>query len=196
MRRRVGTVLIVLGTVCLLAALSLWAYNMWDAWRAGQSVNDLQIELEDEEVKLKNTFPRDDDPSIFIDGYAYIGTLSVPRFGLALPVISEWSYDGLRIAPCRYTGSPKTNDLVICGHNYERHFGKMRDLDPGDTVTFTDIQEHVYTYEVEEVLTLQPTDVEKMITGDWDLTLFTCTIGGRARVTVRCRLVEEQSGIN
>ncbi len=191
MRRKVGTTLIVIGILCLIAALSLWAYNMWDAWRAGQSVTDIEIELEDEEDKLKDTFPKDDDPSIFIDGYEYIGTLSVSRFGLALPVISEWSYDGLRIAPCRYTGSAETNDLVICGHNYERHFGNMRNLDPGDTVTFTDIQGHVYTYEVEEVLILQPTDVEKMITGDWDLTLFTCTIGGQTRVTVRCRLVEE-----
>ncbi len=193
MRRRLGTIFIVLGTVCLLAALSLWTYNMWDAWRAGQAVNDIQIELEEEEDRLQNTFPREDDPSVFIDGYEYIGTLSVPGFGLALPVISEWSYPGLRVAPCRYTGSAQTKDLVICGHNYERHFGHMRDLDPGDTVTFTDLLGHVYTYEVEEVLILQPTDVEKMITGDWDLTLFTCTIGGQARVTVRCRLVEEFS---
>ncbi len=193
MRRKTGTVLIVLGTVCLLAALSIWAYDMWDAWRAGQSVADTQDALEEAEDDLQHTFPREDDPSIFIDGYEYIGTLSVPRFGLELPVISEWSYPGLRVAPCRYTGSAQTQDLVICGHNYERHFGNMRYLDPGDTITFTDLLGRVYTYEVEEVLILQPTEVEKMITGDWDLTLFTCTIGGRTRVTVRCRLIDSFS---
>ncbi len=34
-------------------------------------------------------------------------------------------------------------------------------------------------------------DVEEMITGDWDLTLFTCTLGGQTRVTVRCQLIEK-----
>ena len=28
--------------------------------------------------------------------------------------------------------------------------------------------------------------VEDMITGDWDLTLFTCTPGGQLRIAVRC----------
>ena len=40
------------------------------------------------------------------------------------------------------------------------------------------------------VETIQPTDIDKMITASdedaWDLTLFTCTTGGRARCAVRC----------
>ncbi len=186
MRHRIGTLLVVLGTGCLLAALSLWAYNLWDDARAGQTVVDTLDELEDYRDDSRDIFPHDDGPSVFLDGYEYIGTLSVPRFGLELPVISAWSYPGLRMAPCRFTGTAETGDLVICGHNYERHFGKIKNLDPGDTVVFTDIQGRTYTYQVEEVLILQPADVEEMITGDWDLTLFTCTIGGRTRVTVRC----------
>lgn len=31
----------------------------------------------------------------------------------------------------------------------------------------------------------------EMTGGDWDLTLFTCTIGGKKRITVRCTLTEE-----
>ena len=30
---------------------------------------------------------------------------------------------------------------------------------------------------------------EEMESGDWDLTLFTCTVGGRTRDTIRCILV-------
>ena len=33
---------------------------------------------------------------------------------------------------------------------------------------------------------LQPTAVEEMTSGDYDLTLFTCTYGGATRFTVRC----------
>jgi len=39
---------------------------------------------------------------------------------------------------------------------------------------------------------LLPTAVEEMTAGEWDLTLFTCTLGGRSRVTVRCELVETE----
>ncbi len=192
MWNKIGTGLITLGTVCLLSALSLWAYDVWDAWRAGQSVTDIQIELEDAEDEIQQTYPHEDDPFAMIDGYAYIGTLSVPRFGLELPVISTWSYPALRKAPCCYAGSAGTNDLVICGHNYERHFGHIHNLRPGDSVTFTNVLGHVFFYEVEEVVILQPTEVESMISGDWDLTLFTCTIGGRTRVTVRCRQTDDE----
>ncbi|MCD8118469.1 MAG: sortase [Lachnospiraceae bacterium] len=124
-----------------------------------------------------------------IDGSAYIGILTIPSLGLELPIQSEWSYAGLKIAPGRYSGSVWTDDLVICGHNYTRHFGNLKYLEQGDPLYFTDVNGNVFAYEVEEVVILQPTDVEEMMsreTGEWDLTLFTCTIGGQTRVTVRC----------
>ena len=40
-------------------------------------------------------------------------------------------------------------------------------------------------------VTLPETAVEEMRAGEWDLTLFTCTYDGRARVTVRCIRTEE-----
>ena len=74
--------------------------------------------------------------------------------------------ENLRKGPCRYAGSAYTNNLVIAGHNYRQHFGPIRNLSYGDVVRLA--------------------DMEAMITGDWDLTLFTCTTGGSARVAVRC----------
>ena len=39
-----------------------------------------------------------------------------------------------------------------------------------------------------ELETLSPFAIEEMTGGNWDLTLFTCTVGGQYRVTVRCVL--------
>ncbi len=198
MRHKAGTFCIAVGTVLLLAALSLLAYNRWDDWRAGQSVEETRVNLAEAEDAQKDDlndlywqyqyFVPDGGvmPTVEIDGYEYIGTLSIPQFGLELPVMSEWSYPGLRIAPGRYNGSVWTDDLIICGHNYERHFGNLRDFEPGDAISFTDVLGNVFDYEVAEIETLQPTAISEMKSGDWDLTLFTCTIGGRYRVTVRC----------
>ena len=41
-------------------------------------------------------------------------------------------------------------------------------------------------YKVANLETLGAYDVDEMEAGQWDLTLFTCTIGGANRVTVRC----------
>ncbi|MCD7821786.1 MAG: sortase [Clostridiales bacterium] len=200
MRSKLGGLFMTLGTLLLLAAVALLGYNEWDAWRAGQSVSDIQDALEEAEAAAEATLPvadadgqGEESDTILIDGYEYIGTLSIPSYGLELPVMAEWSYPGLKIAPGRYSGSAATDDLIICGHNYERHFGNLKNLEAGDPITFTDVNGNVYSYQVEEVLILQPTDVEEMVDQTdqtWDLTLFTCTIGGQTRVTVRCSRTE------
>ena len=43
-----------------------------------------------------------------IEGNGYIGLLEIPALGLSLPVMSEWSYPNLKLAPCRYSGSAYT----------------------------------------------------------------------------------------
>ena len=103
--------------------------------------------------------------------------------------MSSWSYDQLKVAPCRYYGSTKTNDLVIAGHNYTRHFGPIGNLVPGDMLRFTDMDGVTTTYEVAEVDVLNPTAIEEMTDSGFALTLFTCNYSGQARVTVRCNRV-------
>ena len=190
----------VLGTVLVLAALSLFLWNQRENNEAGTSAEKIlpqvieQIETPGAGQEMEEpSYPDPYDPTmteVEIDGYAYVGVLSIPSLELELPVMSEWDYTRLKIAPCRYAGSTKTDDLVICAHNYTRHFGPIRNLTPGDTVTFTDMDGVVWQYEVVAVDILAPTDVEDMTAGGYDLTLFTCTYGGASRVTVRCRQAE------
>ena len=56
---------------------------------------------------------------------------------------------------------------------------------------FTDVEGHVFSYQVAGMETLLPTAVEDMDVESWPLTLFTCTLGGKSRFTVRCSLVTE-----
>ena len=194
MRRRIGTGFMILGTALILAALSLFLWNRWEDSRAGVSVDAVLPQLL-EQIETEEEAPADpydtEMPEAKVDGYEYIGYLSIPALGLELPVMSSWSYPQLRIAPCRYYGSVGTEDLVIAAHNYSRHFGNIKTLAPGDEVYFTEMDGTVTAYEVAETDTLNPTAVEEMTDGGWALTLFTCTYGGQSRVTVRCSLAGE-----
>lgn len=197
MRRKLGTVCMTLGAVLLFAALSLFLWNRHEDSQAGTAVEKILPQLEEQINSASDDDENESSSSVTdlystemaeveIDEYSYIGYVSIPSLGLELPVMSDWSYPQLKISPCRYYGSTKTDDLVIAAHNYAQHFGSIKNLVPGDAVYFTDTDGVTTVYEVVEVDTLNPTAVEEMTSSGYDLTLFTCTYGGQSRVTARC----------
>ena len=130
-------------------------------------------------------------PTTQVDGYDCIGVLSIPVLELELPVLTDWSYAKLKIAPCHYYGTYYEPDFVIAAHNYHSHFGRLPQLQPKDLVLFTDISGTVRCYEVVLLETLPGSATEEMITSGFDLSLYTCTTGGSSRVTVRCMAMEK-----
>ena len=127
---------------------------------------------------------------VMIYGYPYIGYLSVPDLELALPIISEWSYPRFQIAPCRVSGTVLEKNLVLGAHNYPSHFGRLSQLSRGADIYFTDMDDNAYHYQVADIEILQPNDIELLTAGEYPLTLFTCTYGGKTRVTIRCDFAE------
>lgn len=149
-------------------------------------VADLQQKVETPEPEAESG-PLDPElPVVEVDGNEYVGEISIPAIGIDLPVMSEWSYPRLKIAPCRQFGSSRTDDLVIAAHNYESHFGKLTSLTAGDSVTFTDMDGIVNEYVVNKVEVLDPHSVEEVEHSGYALVLYTCTYGGKTRVTVFC----------
>ena len=212
-----GLLMITIGLLLIAAALFITAFNLYDELRAekasSQAVNYIEEYLVTEPpVEIPTTATEELDPLLrdertvipdyvlapnmempveTINGIGFIGVLRIPALDLELPVISQWSYPDLKTAPCRYSGSAYLNNLIICGHNYTSHFGTLKDLREDDLATFTDMDGNVVTYIMVERETLQPTSIDAMESGAWDLTLFTCTVGGQSRVTIRFELEEE-----
>ncbi len=189
-----------LGLLMIVAALLLTGYNIRNEKQAGvkssEAIEEVYTEIEvlteeevEENIQLHENYPEMSMPTQYVDGQYYIGTLKIPALGFELPIIDGWDDEKSKIAPCRYVGSVYQNDLVIAGHNYKTHFGSLKNLVAGDVVQFTDMDGHCFQYEVIEMEVLDGTAIEEMITGDWDLTLFTCTYGGRTRMTIRCGLL-------
>lgn len=201
-----GALCIGTGLLLIAAALSLSGWNQLESLRAGAAAKTIVRHLEDlvsseaspsetSETEIPDYLlnPNMDMPVENIDGYDSIGLLEIPTLNLRLPVLSDWSYPQLQISPCRYVGSVYTNTLIIAAHNYASHFGHLKDLHTGDLVAFTDIDGNRFYYKVSELEILLPSSTREMESGDWDLTLFTCTIGGQSRIALRCVRTEAPS---
>lgn len=201
----IGKIFTITGLLLFAAALALSVYNLWDGYRAEQSREKLleeyrdknqnisdqgeQAEESDGQIPDYQLNPEMEMPEVMLeelDGAACIGVLEIPAIDLKLPVLSEWSYPLLKKAPCRYSGSAYLDNLVIAAHNYRTHFGKLKELETGDEVIFTDAAGNRFEYKVAVVEALTPQSVEDMTSGEWALSLFTCTLDGKNRVTVRC----------
>lgn len=197
------------GLLLIAAALLLTGYNLWDDWRAGNAAQDIldQIrelqQIQSDNLDQEGGTPPDyilnpdmEMPVTEIDGNLYIGTLEIPALGLSLPIMSDWSYPNLRIAPCRYEGTAYKGNFVVAAHNYQTHFGTLGRLSSGDQIIFTDVDGNTFYYETVEIQILKPTAIEEMTANGWDLSLFTCTLGGQTRLTVRCeKLTDMGTGL-
>ncbi|WP_124099015.1 sortase [Ruminococcus sp. Marseille-P6503] len=200
-RNAKGRFLIAAGTVLLLAALSLVLWNGYRERRSENSMTAVLSELKkeisegssdgsvssDEGAGDKSGVVSPEKDYIEIDGKLYIGYISIPSIEAELPVMDEWSYDNLNIAPCRYSGSLAAGDMVIAAHNYKNFFSRLDELNSGDEVIFTTASGIEHRFQVIQTDIVNGTDIDAMLSGseEWDLTLFTCTWSGWSRVAVR-----------
>ncbi len=194
MKKLTGYIYIVLGVLLLGISAYIVKANL-DENASAKEASDTFLAGVIEQVPDTVLASEDhgDMPVVDVDGRSFIGTVQIPSLGLLLPIQSEWGKENARVSVCRYMGSAYENDLIIAGHNYIEHFGNLNQLVTGDTVIVTDMNGKSFYYEVVNIETLGAYDVEEMEAGEWDLTLFTCTVGGANRVTVRCEATGQVS---
>ena len=217
-KKKKGGFLIFLGILLVGGALGLTFYNIWDGNRAAKASAEILEKLDEiteneptqpsvaspvrtgEDAEAKSEYADNsmyynvEMPVRTVDGYDYIGTLELPSLKLRLPVMANWDYERLKISPCRFSGSYYTDDLVICAHNYQRHFSPIKTISMGADIYFISVEKAVYHYVVSNIETVEPTAVSEMTDktpgeDDWDMTLFTCNTGGQTRCAVRCSRV-------
>ena len=211
MRTKFGIFFMFTGAVLLLGALGLFFYNTQEEQQAELFSYEMLSVLQEEVRQIQETAAESISQKDILEntpvellteedlimtekvikGHAYIGYLSIPDLMLQLPVMSQWNNQKLQISPCRYSGTLRGQDLVIMAHSYSSHFGRLSTLSEGAEVQFTDMDGTVWYYEIAAMDILDAYDVEEMVAGEYDMTLFTCTKDRQHRVTVRCNLIDE-----
>ena len=204
MRKIVGILCMLLGILLVLGAYGLIASNQQEDQNAEVFVDELVPLLREEISQAQQTMPTDPinvpkellNPEDLImtekmiNGYAYIGYLTIPELNLELPVMSGWDSRRLQKSPCRFTGTLKGEDLVIMAHNFKSHFGRLSKLSVGSVVQFVDMDGNLWNYSVAAMDILPAEAVAEMTAGEYDLSLFTCAPNRSQRITVRCNFTE------
>ena len=185
--KRAGRLCMLAGALCILLGAGLTGYNLYTDQAAEEQSEQVLTQLRTscslpaleepvsgvtEPAKPMEIYPAQEEASLVIDGERYIGVLQIPALGVELPVRQELSKQGLKKTPCRYKGSAESRDLLI-----------------DDIIRFIDLSGRVYIYQVDQTQIIDGYDMEEMFAGQWDMTLFTCTLGGKSRVTVQCSLL-------
>ena len=97
--RRRSKILIIIGAVLILGAASLTLYNVWDSDRAGRVSAAIEeqlnaaIDVNAQEATDHSTVSDDREmDTVTLNGVQYIGTISIPAAGLALPVRYDYTF--------------------------------------------------------------------------------------------------------
>ncbi len=176
-----------LGLLFIAAAGGLFTYNHIIDEKAGETAESIISSIVEKTDDLSYNINDKSERVAVIDGVEYIGVISIPSYDISLPVQSGWSLEKLKSSPCRYSGSVNSGSLIICAHNYQSHFGKLKYIREGETIRFTDMLGMTYIYTVSEIDLIGEYGIEEMEENNgWDLTLFTCNYGARQRITLRC----------
>ena len=179
--------MLTIGMLLIATAGGWFVYNMIEDRNAGVYAGDILVAMNNQDESAIAT--HEDYSTVNIEDEDFCGRIIIEKLGVELPVFERWDYAKLKKAPCRYSGYAATKDMIIAAHNYKSHFGNIHELQEGDQIVFVDVLGEMFCFKVKEVTLLDGSAVENMKAGEWDFTLFTCTKGGKQRVTVRCEYV-------
>ena len=134
--------------------------------------------------------------TITADGkkYRVAGEINIPKIGLNHPIIYETTEQNLKIAPTKLSG-PNLNEpgnVCIVGHNYNNNqfFSRLSELRKDDKVNLIDNKGKKMTYYVYDRFEVEETDfscIAPNYSGEYELTLITCTVRKNNRLVVKCK---------
>lgn len=121
-------------------------------------------------------------PSKQVEGLNITAILEVPGYARRLIVLSNWDASLVNAVPCKFHGSIYDRSVVIGAG--EKQFDFADRLEVGEKIILTDMEGGRYTYRVTAIQHSQHASLEKLQSGDHDLTVFVKV--GEQYLLIRC----------
>ena len=135
-----------------------------------------------------------------MNGYKVIGIVKIPKIQIEYPILDIETYnpeetkEPMKISIVKYWGNGVNDygNLSIAGHNNYNGtmFGKTKNLEIGDMVELTDLNNQTIQYKIYDRFVTDPNDVTILETKDEsvkEVTLITCTNGNKERLILKAR---------
>lgn len=129
-----------------------------------------------------------------IKGNKVIGIIKIPKIDLEYPILETTSVDTLNLSITKFWGNEinEIGNVTLAGHNNLNGvmFGRIKKLQIGDTIELTDAQNATVTYKIFKTYVIDPNDISCILPeqeGTREITLITCTTGGKNRFIVKAR---------
>lgn len=127
--------------------------------------------------------------------YTVDSILNIPSLGINYPVLSSTSDELLKISLNKFWGGQPNSvgNYCIVGHNYDGKdifFGKLARIQHGDIVELKDKTGQTLQYKVYDKFIVKPSNTactSQLTNGKKEMTLITCSDGGKTRLIVKCR---------
>ena len=153
------------------------------------STEKLQAQVEQNRENLINQ-----NTSVTSNGETVIkiAIVNIPSINITYPVLSTYNTELLKTSPCKYWG-PDPNEVgnfCIVAHNYRnaKFFSKVPELENGDIVEITDLNNRTIQYVVYDKYVVREDDrscSSQKTDGRKEVTLITCTDDSENRVVVK-----------
>ena len=172
-------------TTCLILGIALMAFGA--GWYVMEIIQDYAVEQENEKIidaiqteAIENSNQTLDSASIGEN--EYIGIIEIPSISLKMPVLSTCEGGNLDKGICLYY---RDKSIVIGGHNRTSQFRSLYALKGNDLLYFYDLSMNKKEYKLIGTEFLMPNEVEKFVTDEYSVTLFTCDWGDERRFVLR-----------
>ncbi len=161
-----------------------------------EQVNIVENIIQEEIPKITNTLPVLNKVEVNMPEktgkYRILGEIEIPKINVKKYIIDEASDESIKVSVAKFWGPNihESGNFSIIGHNYKKHFGKLKYLEKGDTFTITSKDGFICTYEVYDSFIVEPDDmkdIEDTLNGQREVTLITCSNGGTKRLIVKAK---------
>lgn len=123
------------------------------------------------------------------EGYKVLGKIKIEKLGVEQYILDSTEENALKNGIARIYGGSLNNygNLCLAGHNFDNMFGKLNELDKGDIITIIEKDFSETEYEVKDILSVEPTDLEALIPNEnkVEITLITCENASTKRLIIK-----------
>lgn len=156
---------------------------------AQETIENIKLQVKEQELT--------EEIDAEIGGYKVVGIITIPKINVEYPILEETNEESLSLSVTKFWGN-KINgieNVTIAGHNNLNgaKFGRIDELEKGDIIELTDIQNITIQYEVFDTYTIDPNDISCILQveeGTREVTLITCKNGKSNRFIVKAREVK------